>query len=71
MVLVLAFQKFPSGNYIMWTFITLIYLHFGLMSDYTKLYRKYILSSWLALLYGAYYKPFEIVVLVKTALPVC
>ena len=40
MDLVGAFYQLPSGNYIMWTFITLIYLKLGLMSYNTQLYRE-------------------------------
>ena len=36
-----------SGNHIVWTFITSIDLNLGIMSDYTYLYIKHLLSSWL------------------------
>ena len=49
------------GNYIVWNFITLTYLHLGLMSDYTQSYRKYLLSLRLSLLSGALYKPYKMV----------
>ena len=38
MELVGTFQKFHSDRYIVWTFITSIYLNLGLMSEYTQLY---------------------------------
>ena len=35
----LAFSRYcQSGNYILWTFTSLIYLNFGLMSNYSLLY---------------------------------
>ena len=35
------------------------------MSDYTQSYRKYMISSRLSLLYFVFYKPFEMVGLIK------
>ena len=67
MDLVCAFYRLHSENSIVWTFITLIYLNLGLMSDSTHLCRKYPLSSWFSLLYCELYKPYNMVDLVKTA----
>ena len=41
------------------------------MSDYTQLYRKYLLSLRSSSLYGVLYKPYNLVGLVKTALTAC
>ena len=48
-------------NYIVWIFITSIYLTLGLMSDYTQLWMKFLLSSQFSSLYGALYQPSELV----------
>ena len=45
MDLIGAFQKFPSGNYTVWSFIRSMYLNLGIKSDYDQSYRKYLLSS--------------------------
>ena len=59
-------RNFQSGNYIVWTSISSIYLNLGLFSDYTQLCRKYLLILWLLSLYGELYKPSDPVGLVKT-----
>ena len=41
------------------------------MSDYTQSHRKYLLSSQSSSIYGALYKPFDMVCLEETALTVC
>ena len=66
MDLIGAFQKFTSEIFIAWTFLTLIYSNLGLMSDFTLLHRKYLLSSQSSSLYGALYKTSEMVGLVET-----
>ena len=71
MELVGALQRLPSVNYIAWNFITPVYLNLGPISDYTQPNRKYLRSSRLPSLYGASYKPSDMVSLVKTALTVC
>ena len=71
MDLVGTFQWFPYGSYIVWTFITSIYLNLVLVSYNTQLYREYPISLQSSLLYCVLYKPSELVGLVKKALTVC
>ena len=66
-----AFRGFPSGSYIMWTFIKSIRLNLGLKINYTQSYRKYLLSSWSSSLYSVLYKTYDMFGLVKTDLTVC
>ena len=61
----------PSGNYTVWTFITLIYLNLALMSDYTQSYIKYLLSLLSLSIYCELCKPSDLVGLVQMDLTLC
>ena len=64
-------RNFQSGNYIVWTFITSIYLNSGLMSYSTQSCRESLLSLRSPSLYCGLCKPSELVGLVNTDLTVC
>ena len=71
MDLVCAFQIFTIWKVYSVNVYYIDILIFGFNNDYAQMYRKYIPISLSPSLYGALYKPSEMVGLVKKSLTLC